>query len=96
MPDHLHLLVELGDKEPLSRVMQRLKSVVSTALQRTLGKQEIWQSGYHDHALRQVESIRDASRYILANPIRAGLVDDVGQYPFWDAIWLEPGTHPLL
>jgi len=28
------------------------------------------------------------ARYIVANPIRAGLVDNIGQYPYWDAVWL--------
>ncbi|MGB4488330.1 MAG: transposase, partial [Pseudomonas veronii] len=25
---------------------------------------------------------------IVANPLRAGLVEHIGQYPLWDAIWL--------
>ncbi|MBB5859537.1 hypothetical protein GGR69_001194 [Xanthomonas arboricola] len=28
------------------------------------------------------------ARYLIANPLRAGLVARVGDYPFWDAIWL--------
>ncbi|MFV3290267.1 transposase, partial [Pseudomonas sp. NY11955] len=28
------------------------------------------------------------ARYIVANPIRAGLVSRVGDYPHWDAVWL--------
>jgi hypothetical protein len=28
------------------------------------------------------------ARYVVANPVRAGLVQRVGQYPHWDAIWL--------
>ncbi|KFN46779.1 hypothetical protein N790_08155 [Arenimonas malthae CC-JY-1] len=24
----------------------------------------------------------------MANPLRAGLVADIGDYPFWDAVWL--------
>jgi putative transposase len=28
------------------------------------------------------------ARYIVANPLRAGLVAKVGDYALWDACWL--------
>ena len=46
------------------------------------------QDGYHDHALRQEEDLRAVARYIIANPVRAGLVERIGDYPHWDAAWL--------
>jgi putative transposase len=95
MPDHMHLLVELGDKESLSLVMQRVKSVMSREIRLILGERTIWQAGFHDHALRKSERARSAARYLIANPVRAGLVERVGDYPFWDATWLEPGADPL-
>jgi len=48
----------------------------------------IWQDGYHDHALRAEESLEDVARYIVMNPVRAGLVKSVREYPLWDAKWL--------
>ena len=48
----------------------------------------LWQKAYYDHALRKEEDIRAVARYIVANPLRAGLVDKLGNYPLWDAIWL--------
>ncbi|PJA25997.1 MAG: IS200/IS605 family transposase, partial [Alphaproteobacteria bacterium CG_4_10_14_0_2_um_filter_63_37] len=27
-------------------------------------------------------------RYLVANPLRKGLVEEIGQYPHWDAIWV--------
>ena len=50
--------------------------------------QPIWQAGYYDHAIRKDEDIVNIARYIIANPIRAGLVKKVGDYPHWHAIWL--------
>jgi hypothetical protein len=32
--------------------------------------------------------LRHLARYIIANPIRAGLVERAGDYPLWDACWL--------
>lgn len=52
------------------------------------GKQSLWQKGFHDHAIRKEENIQQLARYIVANPLRAGLVEKIGDYPLWDAIWL--------
>ncbi|MNN75503.1 hypothetical protein D3C81_1918110 [compost metagenome] len=49
---------------------------------------KVWQSGYHDHALRRDEDLKAAARYLVANPLRAGLVKSVRDYPFWNAVWL--------
>lgn len=51
---------------------------------------KIWQAGFHDHAVRREEDLAGIARYIVANPLRAGLVDAIGDYPLWDALWL-PG-----
>ncbi|MGB7814803.1 MAG: hypothetical protein WBL28_00460 [Methylotenera sp.] len=48
----------------------------------------IWQPGFYDHAIRKDEDIVAIARYIIANPIRAGLVKRVGDHPHWDAVWL--------
>jgi REP element-mobilizing transposase RayT len=83
MPDHLHWLFALGEGRSLSRVVQRVKS--SSA--RLIG-QTVWQKGFHDRALRAEEDVRNVARYIIANPLRSGLADNVGDYPLWDAVWL--------
>ena len=48
----------------------------------------VWQRGFYDHAIRREENLRNVARYIVANPLRAGLVQQIGDYPLWDAIWL--------
>jgi len=83
MPDHLHWLMQLGEGQSLSRVVRTVKAVTS----HKLGK-GIWQKGFHDHALRGDEDLVDVARYIVANPLRAGLVERLGEYPHWDAVWL--------
>ena len=35
------------------------------------------------------EDLVAVARYIVANPVRAGLVKNVRDYPHWDAVWLE-------
>jgi REP element-mobilizing transposase RayT len=90
MPDHLHWLIQLQQDLSLSTVMQSIKSKSSHKINRLLGRTgKVWQPGYHDHALRREEDVKDIARYIIANPIRAGLVASVMDYPHWDAVWLE-------
>jgi REP element-mobilizing transposase RayT len=83
MPDHLHWLMQLGDDKNLGDTIQALKSITS----KRLGGR-IFQKGFYDHAVRQDEDIKALARYIVANPLRAGLVDHINNYPHWDAIWL--------
>ena len=89
MPDHLHWLVELGAM-PLSQLIQSAKSRSAIAINRASGKagEKVWQKGFHDHALRAEEDLQAVARYVVANPLRAGLVQRLGDYPLWDAVWL--------
>jgi REP element-mobilizing transposase RayT len=89
MPDHWHGLVELGEGEELAVAMQRVKGITA----RLVGMHDpqarpLWAKGFHDRALRHDESVRRAARYIVANPIRAGLVETVMDYPHWDACFI--------
>ena len=42
----------------------------------------LWQPGYYDRVLRQNEDARWVARYIVNNPVRAGLVVSPRDYPF--------------
>ena len=89
MPDHLHWLVQLGEGGELATVMKLFKARSARAVNRTLGRSApIWQRAYHDHALRHDENLRQAARYVVGNPWRAGRVSHIGDYPLWDAVWL--------
>lgn len=88
MPDHIHWLIALRQGS-LNTLMQRFKSRSARAVNAACGRQgRLWQPGFYDRALRRDEDIRVAARYIVANPLRAGLVRHIGEYPHWDAIWL--------
>lgn len=88
MPDHFHWLVELHNGD-LPRLMQTAKSRSARAINQQRSRSDtLWQKGYFDRALRREEDLKAAARYIIANPLRAGLVTRVGDYPLWDAIWL--------
>ena len=88
MPDHFHWLIEL-QTGTLQRLMQATKSRSAIAVNRArVCSEQLWQKGYHDRAIRYDEDLLKAARYIIANPLRAGLVTRVVDYPLWDAVWL--------
>ena len=91
MPDHLHWLMSLENQASLSDVVGRIKRNTSRQINRELGCTgvSVWQRGFHDHALRSEEDVRDVARYIVANPLRAGLVRRVGDYSLWDAVFVN-------
>ncbi|MNP17154.1 Transposase IS200 like protein [compost metagenome] len=88
MPDHLHWLFELKNNT-LTCIMARTKSRITLALNRSLERDgSLWQHGFHDRAIRRDEDLPAVARHIVANPLRAGLVEKIGDYPLWDAVWL--------
>lgn len=89
MPDHLHFLGTLESGAELSPGISRIKSTIARAVNGVRGASgPLWASAYHDHALRREEDLLAVARYIVANPVRAGLVRSVREYPYWNAIWL--------
>lgn len=89
MPDHLHWLLVLAENSALSKVVQQLKGRSAHGVNHYLGRGgSLWQKAFHDHAVRKDEDVRKLARYIVANPLRAGLVKRVDEYPLWDAVWL--------
>lgn len=96
MPDHMHLLIELGHAEDLSSLVRRVKCITAKVANLADGRSDaVWMRGFHDRALRSEDGMVAVARYIIANPIRAGLVEDVGRYPFWDAVWIENSALPF-
>ena len=83
MPDHLHWLLQLGEHADLSDTIRALKGRSAPRL-----GGPPWQRTSPDRALREEDDLLAAARYIVANPLRAGLVSRIGDYPHWDAIWL--------
>ena len=82
MPDHVHILVTSeGQANPLTFV-ERIKGKTTHQFWRRGGEGRLWQRGFYDHVLRPSEATEDLARYILGNPVRKGLADSPGDYPF--------------
>jgi len=79
----------VGEMHRLPEVIRLLKGRSAFALNRFLQRHgPVWQKSFYDHALRRDEDVRLMAQYIIANPLRRGLVEDVLDYPLWDMSWL--------
>ncbi len=68
--------------------MQRVKAVTSGVARRVdIDEPPLWAPAYHDRALRAEEDRREVARYLLNNPVRAGLEERVQAYPYWYCAW---------
>ena len=89
--NHLHLLVEAGDRESLSRGMQGLKVRLTKGLNKLWGHAgTIWADRYHEHLLKTPREVWNALRYVFDNArkhgrrLRANRPD-----PFSSGLWFE-------
>nr|WP_180205277.1 transposase [Pseudomonas sp. SbOxS1]NYU05327.1 transposase [Pseudomonas sp. SbOxS1] len=88
MPDHFHWLMQLHDSN-LGSVIGATKARSTQSVNKMIGRHgPLWQTSYHDRAIRDGEDLLPFARYIVTNPLRAGLVEKIGDYPLWDASWL--------
>ncbi|HTI68386.1 MAG TPA: hypothetical protein VMF06_00340 [Candidatus Limnocylindria bacterium] len=97
MPDHLHLLW-MGMRTTSDQI--NAVKFLRTELEPLLGNGREWQHQPHDHVLREEERYRNAFAqicgYILANPMRAGLINDDDRWPFSGAVIPGyPRLYPL-
>ena len=82
MPDHLHLLVEgLAENSDCKRFIARLKQYSGFYYKRQFGTR-LWQRYGFERVVRDSEHTFVIARYILENPVRAGLVAAIEENPF--------------
>ncbi len=89
MPDHFHWLLTCGENGDICESIHRVKSVSAHRINKHLGRTgKLWQGSFYDQAIRKEENIAHVARYIVANPLRAGLVKSLSDYSLWDAVWV--------
>ncbi len=80
MPDHLHWLLRIAG--PPGGWVKPFKLATIQAA-RDLGiASRLWQRSYYDRILWTREGLEAAERYILENPVRAGLVTAGEDWPY--------------
>ena len=82
MPDHLHVLAQgTSDDSDCRRFIARGKQYSGFYFRRQFGTR-LWQHYGFERVLRDNEPTFVVARYILENPVRAGLAASVEEYPF--------------
>jgi len=89
MPDHLHLLVEGLSDDADFRIFMRALRQRTTVEYHRFAPGVLWQDGYFERVLRRTEETSSVIKYILANPVRAGLIENAIDYSFGGAIDLD-------
>jgi REP-associated tyrosine transposase len=82
MPDHVHLLIEgRVESSDCRRFISRAKQFSGFLYAQRFGLR-LWQRYGFERVLRNEEDTLVVAKYILANPVRAQLVQNAEDYPF--------------
>ena len=93
MPDHLHWLFCLRCSD-LSAVVQKMKCRSANSINRARDRHgSVWQAGFYDRRLDNEESLHLQARYMIENPLRAGIVSSLEEYPYWWCAWVQRGNE---
>lgn len=82
MPDHAHLLLRgtAEASDPLAAMKLFKQKTGYWLSQNDSGVR--WQKDFYDHILRDDDAVERHLRYILNNPVRAGLANHWKDYPY--------------
>ena len=87
MPNHVHVLAHgTCPTADLRSFVRRWKQRSAYRIAET-HHVRLWRTGYFDRILREHEGDASVARYILENPVRAGLARNVGEYLFAWCVW---------
>jgi len=96
MPDHIHLLISEPERGDPSKVMQAIKQgfarrVLKAIRKRRVGGQRdlfavgavhVWQARFYDFNVHTARKRMEKLRYMHQNPVKCGLVQEPGQWPW--------------
>jgi len=83
MPDHVHLLTEWQSEDSdARRFITHAKQLSGFYFKKQFDGERLWQRYGFEHTLRANEPTLRVARYMLENPIRAGLIARAQDSPF--------------
>jgi putative transposase len=91
MTNHFHLLLRPESGQSISRILQSLTVAHTWRYhKRHKSSGHVWQGRFKSPAIQDEVHLLVVLRYIEANPLRAGMVSDLGEYR-----WSSFGHHGL-
>ncbi len=89
MPDHIHFFASpMKNEKPLSNFIRDFKKWTHARAVEKGFDGKLWQNEFFDHLLRGNESYHDKWKYVLDNPVRAGLCESAEDWPYQGEISL--------
>jgi hypothetical protein len=89
LPDRWQALVALTSGDGLERLVTRFKTASARVVDPRLRINGwLWERGFEAQLVVEGGE-RDAARRLVIEPLRAGLAGAIGDYPYWDAVWLD-------
>jgi REP element-mobilizing transposase RayT len=87
MPNHVHVVFKLLKKQyeafPVTSIMKNLKSFTALKANRVLDRTGVfWQSESYDRVIRDQDELENTIKYVLANPVKAGLTNNWKEWGF--------------
>jgi REP element-mobilizing transposase RayT len=91
MSNHVHVLLE--PIAPVARITQWIKGTTAREANQLLGRVggPFWQHESYDHWVRNEKEFQQIVRYIELNPVAAGLVDRIENWPWSSACAANAG-----
>ena len=86
MPNHVHVLAAIKPGYALGRIVHSWKSYTAKEANRILGRVgRFWAPEYFDQFMRDDQHLARTTAYIEGNPVKAGLCENIGDWPFSSA-----------
>lgn len=97
MTNHIHLLLQPGERVTISKLMQGLNTTYTKYFNRRHGRVgHLYQGRFYSSLVDRDGYFLEVLRYIHLNPVRAGMVRHPHAYP-WTSYhaYLQPSHNPL-
>jgi putative transposase len=98
MTNHVHLLLTPHQRGACARVMKAVNQRYVQRLNASVGRSgTLWEGRFHSSVVSSSRYALTCYRYIELNPVRAGMVEEPGDYP-WSSHLSNAGAlpHPML
>ena len=93
MDNHIHLILEMAGNESIGTLIQRIASrFVIRYNQKYERKGHLFQGRFFGEPIETEQYLINAVRYVLQNPVRAGIVSAPGEYP-WSSCRAYMGSN---
>jgi REP element-mobilizing transposase RayT len=90
MPDHVHMLMAPVEKDVVE-FANSWKSWTTRLSWRLGNRNALWQPGMWDRTIRDERDFNEVVEYIVANPMKSGLVESEQEWPHaWNWCQDEP------